>query len=85
LRLAKKFLIFALWIEQALRFQFPERINTFFLSGGAELLDSVQELWESLNLHHASVSPHLSGAVSIGFVRKAQKGSFDRSCAKSPI
>ena len=29
-----------------------------FTSGGAELLDDIQPLWEELNQHHALVSPH---------------------------
>jgi ribosomal protein S18 acetylase RimI-like enzyme len=29
-----------------------------FTSGGVELLDDIQPLWEGLNQHHALVSPH---------------------------
>jgi ribosomal protein S18 acetylase RimI-like enzyme len=31
-----------------------------YLSGGIELLDEIQSLWEQLNRHHASVSPHFA-------------------------
>lgn len=31
-----------------------------FFSGGIELLDDIQPLWEKLNQHHKEISPHFS-------------------------
>ena len=31
-----------------------------YISGGAELLDDIQPLWEKLNQHHEAISPHFS-------------------------
>ena len=34
--------------------------NITFCSGGVELLDDIQFLWEKLNQHHAAISSHFS-------------------------
>jgi ribosomal protein S18 acetylase RimI-like enzyme len=33
----------------------------FYISGGQELLDDIEPLWEGLNTHHEAVSPHFKG------------------------
>ena len=35
-------------------------VNIEFISGGAELLDEIQPLWEKLNQHHEEISSHFS-------------------------
>jgi len=38
--------------------------DTVIVSGGTELLDGVQNLWEQLNAHHVSLSPHFADVFS---------------------
>jgi ribosomal protein S18 acetylase RimI-like enzyme len=35
--------------------------NIAYITGADELLDDIQSLWEGLNQHHESVSPHFKG------------------------
>ena len=36
------------------------RMNINYISGGIELLDEIQPLWDKLNRHHQTISPHFS-------------------------
>lgn len=43
----------------------------YYLSGGSELLDEIQPLWEKLNQHHEEISPNFSDEFRVyGFSKR---------------
>ena len=60
----------------------PPTIN--FVSGSTELLDTIRPLWEKLNKHHASVSPHFQHDFN-GYTFEQRTANLSKKHEKSAI
>jgi len=48
--------------------------NIAYISGGSELLDRIQPLWEQLNQQHAALSPHFASEFEANSFSKRKAG-----------